>query len=529
LNAVGFSLPALAVILLANSLRAEGLPVKSDLVRTTCGACHQVDSEQRMSRISYVRKTPEGWEETIQRMMRLHGLSVIPADARKIEQYLCDSHGLTASELEKVAYSLDSEDVVEQVPNEAVKSACTTCHSYAKIAGQRRTRQEWLNLKDFLLAMFPSLVYQHRFEDWPGLCDKALPFLAAEFPLETPEWKRESGQTPPAEGRWLVAGHQLGKGEYVGAITFRKAADGGFETEAVRQFADGSSTSMSGRGQWLGATAWRGSGHSSEIDRAREVFHLSADGKIQNGRWFPFQHPEQGAKEVRYRVDASSQISGIVPGTLRRGASAVVLRIYGANFNPTLESRDLKLGGGISIDKVTERAPDHVIVQVRVAADAKVGKRDIQVGEARMSGSLTVYDKVDYIRALPEKSLARLGGVRAVKRFIQFEAHAFSNGPDGIPGNADDLDLGLVKASWKLGESFTTPNDEDTKYVGTIDPDGLFTPAQEGPNPQRQRSTNNAGDVWVNASYTPEGSTVALNTRAYLLVSVPAYRELISP
>jgi quinohemoprotein amine dehydrogenase len=151
------------------------------------------------------------------------------------------------------------------------------------------------------------------------------------------------------------------------------------------------------------------------------------------------------------------------------------------------------------------------------------------VGAARMSGSLTVYDKVDYIRALPEKSLARLGGVRAVKRFIQFEAHAFSNGPDGIPGNADDLDLGLVKASWTLGESFTTPNDEDTKYVGTIDPDGLFTPAQEGPNPQRQRSTNNAGDVWVNASYTPEGSTVALNTRAYLLVSVPAYRELISP
>jgi len=63
-----------------------------------------------MSRISYVRKTPEGWEETIQRMFRLHGLSVSPADARKIEQYLSDSHGLTASELEKVAYSLVNED-----------------------------------------------------------------------------------------------------------------------------------------------------------------------------------------------------------------------------------------------------------------------------------------------------------------------------------------------------------------------------------------------------------------------------------
>jgi quinohemoprotein amine dehydrogenase len=146
-----------------------------------------------------------------------------------------------------------------------------------------------------------------------------------------------------------------------------------------------------------------------------------------------------------------------------------------------------------------------------------------------MDSALTVYDKVDYIRVLPEKALARLGGVRAVARFIQFETHAFSNGPDGIAGNADDLDLGMVKASWTLDESFTTPNDEDKKYVGSIDQNGLFTPAKEGPNPQRQRSTNNAGDIWVNASYTPEGQSVPLKTRAYLLVSVPAYRELISP
>ena len=528
MGSVRFSLRVLGVILVANCLMGEGLPVKSDLVRARCGICHQVDSEQRISRISYVRKTPEGWEETIQRMMRLHGLDLTPADGRKIEQYLADSHGLTASELEKVAYSLDSEDVEEQVPNDAVKSACTTCHSYAKIAGQRRTRQEWLNLKDFLLAMFPSLVYQHRFEDWPALCDKALPWLADQFPLETPEWKRESAQRPPSEGRWLVRGHQLGKGDYVGTITFRSAADGGFETEAIRQFGDGTSTPMNGRGQWLGASAWRGSGHNSEIDRAREVFQLSADGKTQNGRWFPFQHPEQGAKELRYRVDASSQIAGIMPGALRRGSTSA-LRIYGANFDPSLQQHDFKLGEGIAVDKVVETSPDHVMLQVHIAPEAKIGKCDIQVGSARMDSALTVYDKVDYIRVLPEKALARLGGVRAVPRVIQFEAHAFSNGPDGIAGNADDLDLGMVKASWTLDESFTTPNDEDKKYVGSIDQNGLFTPAKEGPNPQRQRSTNNAGDIWVNASYTPEGQSVPLKTRAYLLVSVPAYRELISP
>ena len=109
LTRAGFIFSAAAAGLLANSLAGEGLPVKSELVRNTCGACHHVDSEQRMSRISYVRKTPEGWEETIQRMMRLHGLNVSGPDGRKIEQYLSESHGLTASEMEKIAYSLDSE------------------------------------------------------------------------------------------------------------------------------------------------------------------------------------------------------------------------------------------------------------------------------------------------------------------------------------------------------------------------------------------------------------------------------------
>jgi len=522
-------LAAAGWVLLTIQLSAQGLPVTSKLVRDSCGGCHQVDSEQRMSRISYVRKTPEGWEETIQRMARLHGFSVPQADARQIEQYLSEKHSLTASELEKIAYSLDGEDVEEEVPNEAVKNACVTCHSYAKIAGQRRTREEWLNLKDFLLAMFPTLVYQHRAVDWVGLCDQALPWLADQFPLETAEWNREKNQSAPADGRWLIVGHQLGRGDYAGSVTFRNAADGSVETETVRQFADGSSASMEGKGRWLGAFAWRASGRGGDVDRAREVFHLSADGLTQRGRWFPYEHPELGAKEVRYRVGASPQIDGILPGALRRGGGTAILRIYGANLGQTLQLNEFKLGAGITVEKVTEAAADHVILQVRVAADANVGKRDVQVGAAQSAAALAVYDKVDYIRVLPEKSMARLGGVRAVKRFIQFEAHAFSNGPDGIPGNADDLDLGMVKAAWTIGESFTSFAEQDTRFVGSIDQNGLFTPAQEGPNVQRQRSTNNAGDVWVNASYTAEAPNAPLKGRAYLLVSVPAYRELITP
>jgi quinohemoprotein amine dehydrogenase len=284
---------------------------------------------------------------------------------------------------------------------------------------------------------------------------------------------------------------------------------------------------MKGTGRWLGASAWRGSAQSAEVPRAREIFHLNAARTIQQGRWFPFQHPELGAKEIRRRVDGSPQIAGVLPNALHRGEAAQVIRIFGANLS-AIQPRDLNLGAGIAIAKVTESTADFAAVEIVVSPEAKIGTRDVRLGALSLPGSVAVYNKVDYIRVSPEKALARLGGVRAVKRFIQFEAHAFSNGPDGIPGNADDLDLGMVKASWSLGESLSSPTDDDTKYVGTINQDGLFMPAQEGPNPERPRSTNNAGDIWVNAAYTPEGSSVALKTRAYLLISIPAYRELIS-
>jgi len=516
------------VLACAIPLGAEGLPVKSDLVRKSCGACHASDSQQRMSRISYVRKTPEGWEETIQRMARLHGFDASPSDARKIEQYLSGNHGLTASELEPIAYSLDGDDVQEQVPNDAVKNACTTCHSYAKIAGQRRTREEWLGLKDLLLALFPSLVYQHRFEDWPGLCDQALPWLADRFPLETPEWNREKDRSAPGDGRWLLVGHQPGKGGYVGVLTMHSGADGVIQVESKRQFADGSDASMKGTGSWISSFAWRGSSHGAGADRVREVFQVSADGSTQRGRWLPYQHSELGSRELRYRVDSAPQIAGIVPPVIRRGRS-VALRVYGANFDSSMTPAALKLGEGITIEKIEEAASDHVFIRVQAAPNAKLGSRDVQIGAARKPVSLMVYDKVDYLRVLPDKSMARLGGVTAVKRFIQFEAHAFSNGPDGVPGTADDLDLGIVQASWALGESFSSYSEQDTKYVGSIDQNGLFTPGQEGPNPQRQRSTNNAGDVWVNATYLAEGAGAPLKARAYLIVSVPTYRELITP
>src|SRR4051812_14464623 len=66
----------------------EGIPVTDPLVISRCGTCHQKDDKGNLSRISWERATPEGWEEAIKRMVRLNGLTIEPVEARSILKYL---------------------------------------------------------------------------------------------------------------------------------------------------------------------------------------------------------------------------------------------------------------------------------------------------------------------------------------------------------------------------------------------------------------------------------------------------------
>ena len=65
----------------------DGYPITNQTVIDRCSRCHVVDDEGRMSRISYMRKTPEGWQTSIRRMMALHGARLNQADAREIVRY----------------------------------------------------------------------------------------------------------------------------------------------------------------------------------------------------------------------------------------------------------------------------------------------------------------------------------------------------------------------------------------------------------------------------------------------------------
>jgi len=122
---------------------------------------------------------------------------------------------------------------------------------------------------------------------------------------------------------------------------------------------------------------------------------------------------------------------------------------------------------------------------------------------------------------VPSPAMSRTGGLGlTVKQLVQFDAMACSNGADGVPGNQDDIEIGRVPATWKVVELMNAPDDDDIDYVGAIDRNGLFTPAEDGPNPKRRLQNNNVGDVWVTATYTPAGGS-ALSARGYLLATIP--------
>ena len=99
------STPEVEVTTPAKKQAEAGFPVTDQLTLTKCGTCHAPDAKGNMTRISYIRTTPEGWEEAIKRMVRLNGLQLTPDEARSILRYLSDYHGLAPEEAAKLRIS----------------------------------------------------------------------------------------------------------------------------------------------------------------------------------------------------------------------------------------------------------------------------------------------------------------------------------------------------------------------------------------------------------------------------------------
>src|SRR5690348_5062307 len=182
----------------------SGIPITSELVRKTCSPCHKVDDKQRLSRISWRRTTPEGWEETIKRMVSLDGLKLEPADAREILKYLADNLGLAPEEARPALFEVVKRLIdYKYTAHKDTEEACTKCHSMGRVISQRRSKSEW----ELLIAMHRGYYPLSDFQAvrrggppqrQPGLdgrppdtrhpMEKVLPHLTDALPLKTPEW-----------------------------------------------------------------------------------------------------------------------------------------------------------------------------------------------------------------------------------------------------------------------------------------------------------------------------------------------------
>src|SRR6266571_2374033 len=87
-----------AGVVKAQDSGSVGIPVNHQLTIDKCGGCHQRDAEGMMRRLSYMRTTPEVWEQAIKRMVRLNGLVIKPEEARDILRFLCNNNGLAPEE-----------------------------------------------------------------------------------------------------------------------------------------------------------------------------------------------------------------------------------------------------------------------------------------------------------------------------------------------------------------------------------------------------------------------------------------------
>ena len=173
----------------------------------------------------------------------------------------------------------------------------------------------------------------------------------------------------------------------------------------------------------------------------------------------------------------------------------------------------------MTITSLNQTGDDTIVAEVVAAEDAAVGPRQIHLQGATGTLPFYIYRTIDYIRLSPETAFARPGGDHIPKYMQQFEAFAYLKGPDGVKGTKDDIKLHRVRPEkWNLEEYIKRLNDDDMHFVGAIDDNGLFTPANAGPNPQRHMMDHNVGDVWVEGWYKANGTNHPMGARAYLLV-----------
>lgn len=492
-KALAVSVSTIAALLAVSG--ATAAPSAPALVRTKCQMCH-APTEDGWTRISEGRRTPEGWDMTVARMMYAHGVKLTAVERQIVVKYLSDTQGLAPEETDGYRYAVERQpSVVEHFANEKVGETCARCHSYARIAIQRRSEADWLRLSNFHVGQFPVIEIQAggRDRNWWDIASKEIPvILGKELPLKSKAWSEwQARKAVDVSGKWRVSGHRAGVGSYDGQATIKSMGEDKYDISMEMIFEDGHLEKASGVSTVFTGHEWRGSVKQNGLD-VRQVFSLAKDGNHLKGRWFLTDTESLGADFAAVRDEGQPEIISVHPSMIKAGGRQQ-LTINGVGL-----SGDIQLGGGLSVVKVLSRSGEKVVLEVEATAGAPEGVKSVKIGSASVANGIAVYQKIDYLKVSPGNPMARVGGNGGPrpKVPVQLEAVAYSSGPDGKEGTADDLLLGPVPANWRIANlNKGAVEMEDAKYAGVINQAGLFSPADAGPNKKRKYGTNNAGEL----------------------------------
>ena len=502
---------AALVLLAAAAAGAEPPPDGRTLVRTYCSGCH-LEKDGAFARISAIRKTPEGWVMTLFRMKQVHGLA-LDADTRDaIVHYLADTQGLAPSEAAAGRFALErrpNAQDIDQGPE--INVMCGRCHTIARAALQRRDADEWLKLAHTHLGQWPSLEYQASGRDrpWWQIASTELPAkLAALYPFKSDAWT--AWRAKPARdlaGSWVVVGHEPGGRDLYGTAEIAHDATGGYT--AHYSLADAAGIVLGGESHALLYTGYEWRGRSTLGPReTREVLAVSEDGSRITGRWFDAEHAEEGGDWTLVRSDAPPEVLAVLPRALKAGTTAVVTVVGTGLAGPGAPT----FGAGIGA-RIVSSSANVLRAELTVAQDAAPGARTLSVGKA--SGSLPIYRQVDRVDVSPPFGIARLGGGKTPPVTAQFEALAFTRLPGG-----EFLALGPMAAEWSA-ENFDAEatRTDDVRFAGHLEAGGRYLPAGAGPNPKREYSGNNVGNLAIVARIR-DGADRAVEGRSHLIVTV---------
>ena len=520
-----------AVLLVTASWAGTAISQSPNIVQQQCTGCHLPEADGKLSRISYQRKTPEGWEMTINRMQLIHKLRIsnqdnIPSSEtkRQLVKYLADHQGLAPSEAKPYRYLIEQDlSVIEDFKPE-LWQMCGRCHSSARFALQRRSEDEWTKLVHYHMGQYPSVEYSlyGRDRDWYRIAiEETVPLLAELYPLETAAWTEWSA-SPKADysGRWRLVGVMPGKGRLAGYMDVSSQQKDSYQLELTATFENGDLLEGNGEAIIFTGYEWRAN-LKLNGEPYRQVLAASENGNQMKGRIFEKQHPETGIRMTMVREDGISHLLSVVPSNIRPG------EVRSVTLSGTGLQGKVDLGVGLQVVDIQSRDKNSITLMVEANKDAAPGLQTVKVGSATLKNALSIYKQVNSLRIVPAYAIARLGdnGGSTVKSLAPFTAYGIDHGPDGKIGTEHDVEVGPVQASCTV-EPFdeSAKKDRDVNFAGKMSAaSGIFTPAGAGPNPERNMSTNNAGNLKVVAVLEQDGHKAT--GEAQLIVTVQRWNN----